>query len=633
MLVTRADGLVVNPASALVPAGPAPADARPRHGIARTVDDSFRHVVGGGLIVLLLLGSLVGWLLCVSRPAVSHFERGLVALQTQRTAMLDEETAIRGYLITGQDRYLQPYRRAATVMPAADRTLLSITGDTDLTNAVIELRVAQQQWLDNWAAPVAAGQRTFSAGSDTAKIAFLDAGKALFDSYRAAHARAVGLATGRLGTLRTEQINVLVGVTATAGIIGALTLVIAIRLRTRLQRRILAPVASLLTGLQAVREGRLDGELSSAGPKELAQVIDGFNEMTASLRAAREDARRGEQRISDKAHQLRAVLSMVREIGGSLNSGYVLAAITDGVLSISGAERATVWLTDDQNGGPLDRAWDSDPLQHLNAGSDLVNHSHVSTAAKFGRTTLGHAGDGTANRIAVPLIVGARVIGVLELVLFTDRPMSDEQVEVVETLSIHAATAIEATRLHEGTARASEHDALTGLANRRRLEADLAEECDRSLRYGNPLAFVMLDLDHFKRLNDTHGHQQGDEALQACAQEITAALRASDTAYRYGGEELAIIARETTLDGGLQLAERLRAAIESRYPGAGGALRVTASFGVAAMPEHAASPRALIAAADAALYAAKTAGRNRVLPAGTADTTALLVEPLVPSLG
>lgn len=135
--------------------------------------------------------------------------------------------------------------------------------------------------------PVATGQRNVPAASATARNAFLDDGKALFGEYRGAHAHTVALTTAHLGRLRAEQVGVLVAVTAAAGVMGALTLLTAIRLRTRLQRRILTPVASLLTSLQAVREGRLDGELSAEGPKELAQVIEGFNEMTASLRAAR----------------------------------------------------------------------------------------------------------------------------------------------------------------------------------------------------------------------------------------------------------------------------------------------------------------------------------------------------------
>jgi diguanylate cyclase (GGDEF)-like protein len=185
---------------------------------------------------------------------------------------------------------------------------------------------------------------------------------------------------------------------------------------------------------------------------------------------------------------------------------------------------------------------------------------------------------------------------------------------VLETLSIHAAAALEAARLHQTTSHASEHDALTRLANRRRLEADLTMECDRSLRYARPLALIMLDLDHFKRLNDTYGHARGDEVLQGVAETITNTLRSTDTAYRFGGEELVILARESDVAGAMGLAERVRTAIERRYSGTAEG-NVTASLGVAGIPENAVSMKALIAAADSALYTAKSEGRNRCVAA------------------
>jgi diguanylate cyclase (GGDEF)-like protein len=124
----------------------------------------------------------------------------------------------------------------------------------------------------------------------------------------------------------------------------------------------------------------------------------------------------------------------------------------------------------------------------------------------------------------------------------------------------------------------------------------------------------MLDLDHFKRLNDTHGHAKGDEVLQGVAETILGTLRSTDSAYRYGGEELVILARESDVDGALELAERVRSAIERRFAGSGEG-NVTASLGVAGIPENAVSAKALVAAADAALYAAKAEGRNRVCAA------------------
>lgn len=154
-------------------------------------------------------------------------------------------------------------------------------------------------------------------------------------------------------------------------------------------------------------------------------------------------------------------------------------------------------------------------------------------------------------------------------------------------------------------------DVLTRLKNRRRLEEDLDAECKRCARYGRPLAFVMLDVDHFKAFNDTHGHPQGDAALQGVADVIAGCVRTTDTAYRYGGEEFCILLRETTAEDGMLFAERVRQRIEQRFA-AGAAGGITASLGVAGFSPDSPTTRALVEAADAAIYEAKHAGRNRV---------------------
>jgi len=242
----------------------------------------------------------------------------------------------------------------------------------------------------------------------------------------------------------------------------------------------------------------------------------------------------------------------------------------------------------------------------------VVGSGVIGRVAKYGRTKWGSVQDGEHyGHLAVPLIIGARVVGVLELAVAEGKgQFTEDQIEVVDLLSNHAAAAIEASRLHEVTSHASEHDALTRLANRRRLEADLELECERSLRYARPLALIMLDLDHFKRLNDTYGHSRGDEVLQGVAETIQASLRSTDTAYRFGGEELVVLARETDAMGAFSLADRIRASIEHRFS-APGEVGVTASLGIASVPVHAATPKALVETADTALYVSKGNGRNR----------------------
>ena len=153
-------------------------------------------------------------------------------------------------------------------------------------------------------------------------------------------------------------------------------------------------------------------------------------------------------------------------------------------------------------------------------------------------------------------------------------------------------------------------DHLSGLANRRRFERQLEREVSRTLRYGHPISLLMLDLDNFKKLNDTFGHSAGDEAISRIGKVLREGTRGIDLAARIGGEEFALILVETSLEGGLEVAERLRKAIGSMpVPLAG---HITASFGVAECPSSAQTVRHLLQSADSALYEAKRAGRDRV---------------------
>jgi diguanylate cyclase (GGDEF)-like protein len=160
-------------------------------------------------------------------------------------------------------------------------------------------------------------------------------------------------------------------------------------------------------------------------------------------------------------------------------------------------------------------------------------------------------------------------------------------------------------------------DSLTGLLNRREFDRILAEEHARAVRFGEPVALVMVDLDHFKMINDRHGHPVGDAVLVEVARRLTAQVRTVDRVMRVGGEEFALLLAQTNLADALRVAERVVAAMRAEpvATGEGGTLAFTASVGVAALPEHAGTPAILVTAADRALYAAKAAGRNRVVAA------------------
>ena len=171
--------------------------------------------------------------------------------------------------------------------------------------------------------------------------------------------------------------------------------------------------------------------------------------------------------------------------------------------------------------------------------------------------------------------------------------------------------------LHQTMIRLSQEDDLTGLFNRRRTAELIEDEIQRASRYHTIFSIILMDIDHFKAVNDRFGHQAGDEVLVKITEVIRSKVRATDFVGRWGGEEFLIILPETNMDGGFSLAKKIRTRLESADLGKIG--HRTASFGVTAF-EDADDIEAIIARADAGLYAAKRGGRNRVEKVSTAAT-------------
>ena len=182
----------------------------------------------------------------------------------------------------------------------------------------------------------------------------------------------------------------------------------------------------------------------------------------------------------------------------------------------------------------------------------------------------------------------------------------------LRTLAAHGGLALANARAHEAALIRAERDALTGLANHGHVWEALEREASRAQRYGRALAFVMLDVDRFKAFNDRHGHLAGDAALAQIAALVRERSRASDTAGRYGGDELALVLPETSAEGAIAVAEKIRAAAEALALGAGLG-KLTVSAGVACSPTDGKTAADLVRGADARLYRAKAAGGNRVV--------------------
>lgn len=218
--------------------------------------------------------------------------------------------------------------------------------------------------------------------------------------------------------------------------------------------------------------------------------------------------------------------------------------------------------------------------------------------------------------VCIPLVTRDEVLGTLYLASSKEDSvkLDDHELALAKTIAERLSLALSNLRLTEKLRRESVRDPLTGLYNRRYLEETLEREMQRVSRAGKPLSVITLDVDHFKRFNDTFGHEAGDRVLEELATQMTNVARPGDVVCRFGGEEFMVILPEAATDTASARAEELRRRIESLelFHGGKSLGTVTISLGVATFPDHASRKEDLLRLADNALYEAKKRGRNQV---------------------
>jgi diguanylate cyclase (GGDEF)-like protein len=218
---------------------------------------------------------------------------------------------------------------------------------------------------------------------------------------------------------------------------------------------------------------------------------------------------------------------------------------------------------------------------------------------------------GMRSGLVVPLMMRERILGALFLQDCIElRPWNIDDISLIGSLADQISVAIENAELHQEKEKQAVTDGLTGIANRRHFNEVFSREFERAKRYNHTLSLVMLDLDFLKVINDTFGHQVGDEAIREIGRLLKQSSRAVDLPARYGGEEFCLLLPNTEITMAEQLAERLRRLINDVHIEGPG--HISASFGVANYPLHAGDPDILFRRADEALYEAKQAGRNMV---------------------
>jgi diguanylate cyclase (GGDEF)-like protein len=527
-------------------------------------------------IVLLLLIPVV--LICIAVFVTATIERdGAVGAGAQAaaselmlTATLDQETGARGFFETHNPRFLQPWFDGTAAFPLALANSRSLAGGSTTLERLLSDQAHRAATLH---AVTASEISKLSAGGHRPTVQQALSAKAMMAGFRASNASY----DQELTRLRDSALSADTGFSvALAAAVSALLVAVAIALLGRTTRRD-------GRGLRRQRELR-----------ELLQVSE-----------------------SEDESRLLLIRHIERTVRGS------------------GAAVMTRNNSDDRLETVVGENVTETPLREL--ATELVKPRscmaiRLSRSYERGRgeepllrcEACGKIGGDVA---CEPLLVGGQVIG---SVLVAREQAIDESERALLRESVVQAAPILANQRNLALAETrAASDALTGLPNRRAADETLARMAAHAGRTVSPLAVVLLDLDHFKQVNDVHGHDRGDQALAAVAQILITTLRASDFAARYGGEEFLILLPDTDRLGAHNIAEKVRAQIERADMSPVG--RLTGSFGIAVIPDDAIDLSRLMRKADRALYAAKAGGRNRVeLAAPTGDAADGLGRPTGP---
>jgi diguanylate cyclase (GGDEF)-like protein len=361
-------------------------------------------------------------------------------------------------------------------------------------------------------------------------------------------------------------------------------------------------------------------------PSEMLRIEQ---ERSAQLETYAADLNRTYGELRRHLQHMTVLHEVTLRIASALDPDEVLAGVLDSLSQMLAYRTAAVYLMDLDVAVPLDgphtvmptltpprlragRAFDEGPLD-TPEGSVASEDSTVVEAMRD-QQTVGRLTSSGALQLVVPLRAGGRSLGALELVL--GEALGEDDVKLVELLAAGAAVALQNAYLYQETQRLATTDALTGLSNYRHFHELLTLEVQRARRMDYPIGLIIMDLDHFKLVNDRHGHPIGDATLRQVAEQLRKRLRRTDVVGRIGGEEFAAILPGDSLAEVAIVAEKLRRAVEELPPVSGGMTDaptlVTLSLGGTSLSAENVGVEQLIGCADQALYQAKDNGRNQV---------------------
>lgn len=334
----------------------------------------------------------------------------------------------------------------------------------------------------------------------------------------------------------------------------------------------------------------------------------------------------GRREFARHMRQSRALLAAVQRIQTPKTPDLLAASICETALQVSSASSAAlirwrtepsrgwvIYSTGEFRGAPYEMDPDTLAFNACEAGMVSFMDDTSATDRRVGLMSNGDGGWRGGAVGIVPLKRGQAVLGAIVVASLEPGHITQDEVDNLGALAAVSIGPLEMAWEIDAVNKRASTDGLTGLVNRRAFDEHLKRLLNETDRFGQPLALILADIDHFKRINDTWGHEAGDEVLRGVAAKLSEGVRTVDVIARYGGEEIAILLPQTSVAGAADLADRLRGAVESRpVKFKGEEIPVTASFGVASYPDAVRASDGLFRAADRALYEAKSAGRNCV---------------------
>jgi diguanylate cyclase (GGDEF)-like protein len=416
------------------------------------------------------------------------------------------------------------------------------------------------------------------------------------------------------------------------------TLVLAAAVALSLRLLLTQKLKRLAKVMRRAEGGELAVRAPDLGADEIGSLAKSFNSMLSKLTElkvteidtqrdldhAREELQL-KTRLAMRVDELEVLFEIARTIASTLDLNEVLSRIASLLPTRLKVDRSSVMLLNQDGKLEVLKAFPanegSEGLQ-FEVGEGIAGHAASTRKSVYvpdleveQRFKLLNAAPKRGCLLSIPMLQGSELLGVLNFERRQKADFDREEIEYFTAVADQVTVAVQNARLHEQTVALSITDPLTGIPNRRHLFQQLEAEVNRARRYGTPVSLVMIDIDHFKHLNDAAGHRAGDVALKQVTTALKQVVRKVDTLARYGGEEFVVLLPQVDREEALEVAEKLRRVVEETafehgavQPGG----RVTISVGVATLPTDATEQARLVDAADSALYASKRGGRNRV---------------------